>query len=615
MSSNGKRYIELGINHFSSFTDEIEKKCNEIATKDAFSQKGNLESIYLEFSVILNSHISLVLNSFHMSVLSGEYVPYGLYVKKLLDNECKELINKLKSVSCVAEIIPKISDFINKNIIDPIDLLVQYYGYFLQEIDEKINGISAECLFKVLPDSIKVTDELLAKSSYKSASKEVVKFIHHNLRLAILDYNISIDDSKLKELLLIHHTLSSESTSSFISDALKVKAALLIKKILLRENSDSQKYFMINNEIYNIKDSDFNIDSLGDFYDRTLVNSYSFSDFDNDKNSINLIFNKRKRCEKLSFEEYHLFIKYLRTLSKPNIEFVEKIWKEFIEEYRYFEKSEFIFDSKAYAISRHYLYNNLFSYFLSSSRNLSISDIDARLTKIEWYQEKENIFNYYPYQKLCFYLRDRIENEINLSNDAGANEFLQYMKKTLVTFERCYKWCVDNDYIPFQPNYDACLTSYNSDDKKFPVFIASSFILPVNYIKVAESLKDLRENVFNFKSRVESLRAMNKDRAELEEIKNNVKNTDKKHIEILSVFAAIVIFASTMATSYTKGIVFKEALQYMLISGYVMSIFVLLIWIISRDVFGKGKQIPRTHIFLISILTIATIFALYIVFY
>lgn len=607
------RYIKSCKKQLEQLINETNNQCENIS-KNELDKQGEKESfqlpLFIEFSIKLSPIVSKLFEEIHLSIISGEYIKYGSEATQKEIDYCNKRLEYITEIYSDPKIHTDISIIFSRSFFLPIKLVLEHYTYFLQEIEEKIKGVSGEYLFKDLPDSNKHIEGLSSNSLFQEGVNEAVKFIKYNIRLAILDYNLSMDNSKLKELLIIHDRLQEEKKDNIISGILKTKSAFLIKKILNRANSSNCRYYTIGSKTHATNESYFNTTSFTKLPKIVKINHLDSIISDNDRDQeIDRIKRDRDQEKTISFSDYHLLIKQLKSYSKNNLEHVESVWEEFRDKYKYLKTQNCLFNKRAYSTSRHYLYNNLFSYYLDRDNNLKIEDIETRLKKIEFFQEEEKIYNYFPYQKLCFYLTKKLKTEIINRDIKESKRYLDYFKTNLTTLKERYKWCIENDFIPFQPQHKECITAFIEKGITHHAFIASSFMLPVDYKEVEENIKILEKDYSKFTMRIDSLEDWNKDRESLSEIKENIQKSDKKHIEILGIFSAIVLFASTNIQLFDKITSIKQALQFMMVFGYVMILFIVMVWIISRDV---SKAVSKINWFIIGLISAGATFSIYL---
>lgn len=76
---------------------------------------------------------------------------------------------------------------------------------------------------------------------------------------------------------------------------------------------------------------------------------------------------------------------------------------------------------------------------------------------------------------------------------------------------------------------------------------------------------------------------MNKTKEEIEVLKSDIVDTEKKQIEILGIFSTMVLFVAGNIQIFTKVTSFATGLHFMFIFALCLSLFVLLIWIVSKS--------------------------------
>jgi hypothetical protein len=88
---------------------------------------------------------------------------------------------------------------------------------------------------------------------------------------------------------------------------------------------------------------------------------------------------------------------------------------------------------------------------------------------------------------------------------------------------------------------------------------------------------------------------ISKDKKEIKTLRSDMDNTDKRSIEILSIFAAIVLFIAGDIQLFTKMTDSILAIKFMFLFGFVLATFVLLIWFITRTDGFRFRNLGKIH--------------------
>jgi len=171
-----------------------------------------------------------------------------------------------------------------------------------------------------------------------------------------------------------------------------------------------------------------------------------------------------------------------------------------------------------------------------------------------------------------------------------------------------YEWAADSNFLAYQLPFKECLVDAPLDNKEtLSIFLASSFILPINFEKIRNEIQQIKTDFVKYKTMLDIHTSISAEKEEIKKIKIQIDQTEKKYIEILSIFAAIVLFASGEIQLFKDVQNPELAGRFMFMWGYGLAVFVLLIWMITRDYQIKVSNI---HWVLIVIFILATYIAI-----
>ena len=211
--------------------------------------------------------------------------------------------------------------------------------------------------------------------------------------------------------------------------------------------------------------------------------------------------------------------------------------------------------------------------------------------------------------------------------------------KTLLQSSKWSAGC----FIPFRPDFKGCLSSVDvGTDETLNIFLSTAFIVPIDYNTRNGKITELEANLVRYKSTLESFltskryteekllevnRILDAHKINLKEdfnlsakvIKSDVgeelKNAQRSNIQILSIFAAIVIFASSTIQIFTQTETVRDAAIFMLMFALSIAALFMLIWCIFH-VHSVSKSIEDTAIKIktnkiaIGIIVVTCLFAL-----
>lgn len=585
------------------------EKLLDLSSSEDFIEKNQ------DFTGSLDTLIKKCFIHLNLSVLKGEYV-----INKEFTDDLTKLEDSLDFFSTINfeddQLAKGIEEIITgtllARVIDPLRFAIKEYRGFYCAIKNKCSYP-----YRVSILNAKSKDDSLIDRTSRTYLRQ---FIDFNIELARIDHNLAIKEEVLQKLLLFLDAITQKQGDDKVQAILKDKCSYLIIKILTKYKHDPLKYYYaINFEDKSLNINGFKAGVYGEFLNKTsLLQNNSNSDTSvcpairEKVKNVKINFHKNEKLEK--YEDFLLLISDLKKSSYSTKE-IEKLIHCFNE--LGIESS--CFNEAAFTISGIYFENNLISKNLESDK-ISIEEIKTIFHSVKDKQEETQIFNYYPFLKISKILinRGKIEIAKEIIDFECLNGIVVLLKSHIEEeLFSSFEWCSDRNFLPFQlPFNECCLLKTDKDEKDktfMNLFLASSFVLPVNYQKVKNEIDKIKREIDELNAKIEFHKSINKEKTELEKIKNEIQKTDRKHVEILSVFAAIVIFASSSVQVYKSSISLNDSLRFMLVFAYSLAMFIVLIWMITRVDGFSGKKLPWTHWIVILILVVATISAFYTV--
>lgn len=238
-----------------------------------------------------------------------------------------------------------------------------------------------------------------------------------------------------------------------------------------------------------------------------------------------------------------------------------------------------------------YLYNNYFSLVINGKNtdNKTIKDLYNRIYSI---QKQYRLHNYFIHYKYLEYLNRFISNSI-YSTDTNPLIYELLYEYSIVVNR--FRHSIDNWKHPINPDldYDLCYDSMALKLENQTIRLFSLFHCPRNSNTIEDNYKILKEQYSILQKHFElsiQQSSMLKDqfheyqkKSELEganlhkDIQNDVKKTEKRSIEIITLFSAIVMFVAGDLQLFKNISDTKSAINVMLVFGFSLSVFVGLI--------------------------------------
>lgn len=559
-----------------------------------------LEETKLSTLEKLKNVASKLFEFFNLSVISGEYIK---------NNSAAEEINLIiAKVELASEIEIEdnlaatnyFSEQILNSFTNPIIAGLRHYLAFISFIQRRSTKVNSAVLFDIYTESER---KLIFRPELDFKVEERKEVFLFNLELAREDHTIAVDKDTLESLLLIKHSLKQIELKEWYHTILEQKCNYLIYKIIYRYEQDEKNYLYA----YNFKNLEIKKDDLecGIFKDYKSITESHYEErikktpFYNSR--IEEFYRRYSDNETIRFIDFHAVIKCYKD-DNNSIEQLKNLFENvFMPKYEVNKKGNSLkFDTRANEICYNYFYNNLLSLRIDFNK-LNDENIEEEIEKIRNLQDSIHVKNYFPFYKLLIFLSDRISI---LFSQPNLNYGL--IRSLMSNYESCLKYCLRNfdlcqeiQFLAFQLPYEECIVNKNIDGVQIDIFLASSFVLPLNYSKLQNEIEEFKENLLKFRTMLAIQEGIKIDKDKMEHIRKLIDQTDKRSIEILSIFSAIVLFVLGDIQIFTKLNTFDEALKFMLVFAFSLCLFVLLIWFITRPEGFSFKRMSSLHMFII----------------
>ncbi|HUW06937.1 MAG TPA: hypothetical protein VMW01_11815 [Williamwhitmania sp.] len=416
------------------------------------------------------------------------------------------------------------------------------------------------------------------------------------IRLYRLEIALSTNGERIKDLHIVKDVFEgSSSVSNELRELLIDKVDLLIKKVK-QTNAKRNIRYNINFTQFSNDTKEHPINYLKDF-DIDFTEEYI-----NEQHRQN---NKKGIAE--SFRDFFIEMKFFKEIE--SLEQAKKTFKRFEDLHSH---SQIDFDTWAYGISYNYLYNNILSLELKN-KDLSLKDIDEKIETVKIIQYQNSVNNYFPYKKLCSWIESKIDKDLSVATPNNVTKtYIDRFDVCLKKYRENIIWSKKHLVWPYQPRLEECIIITSSDS--IPIFCASSFILPINYDYEEGCLKKLEESLSLFQSVYKTSHYLEKELEDINNSKKEVQEALRKNIEILSIFAAIVLFVMGNIQIYSQVDTLNSAIAFTLAFGYVIAVFILLISLIIRSN-NEQKESKKHKIKVLWFLAISAIIFICIIFF
>ena len=499
-----------------------------------WSSKVSSNQSFVTGILKINQFISKWFVAVSKSVLCGEYISISDFEVEIDDFErCLEIENNPSVQKRKSELYNAFGG-LRTNIYNSL----RYYRSLVLLTKNKIKIVDEEgVLFSVFSSK---------RIEYKNVSdKYFSQFVSYVITVAKADHFFctEADDTVVSNLILMRNELSLEKEIDdhelkFIYSILYDKCSFLLKKAGR------------DNFVYSI---DFKINCLSNV-DMTID---GLSELDRKWNFINQSYNPQyaldinkweedQYYEKLNLSHFVLLMKHYQK-DHQSLHQATNLMRQFIRFYNKTKKKHSVlnsFDRYSLDTIYNYLHNCKFSICMSM-KNYSFDQLKKDLVRTDELQENTHIRNFYPYRKAALFLEKSIENELENENTTPKRiqEMIDLMEEVVIKYEKSITWCSGSKFYPFQLRFSECLITYKDhNDVDFHVFMPSSFNKPIKYADLREELIKLKSLLNSFKAQLSIQKRIQKETRELLSIKDKIDSTEKKYLEILGIFTAVITF-------------------------------------------------------------------------
>lgn len=514
------------------------------------------------------------------SLLGGEYLVF-----KESHNRAKNVFERYwtREHYCSKTIENDYSFSLKEKLYNQYELLDNYirelfydYTSFIISINEKIEPISHKYIFKATTNP----PVLNTGNKYFRFLKDLI------FPLCYIEHCLSFSEKNLERITILLELLKYEKGKETDERCLNVfesaiyKASFVLKKLLRKGDSfeilvDLQKAEITRSSIGNFPP---NIEELFSYFEN-IHEGQPYAEAVVKKNQ-QLIYEGKGTFMQMA----HLMNFYCAKCGSQQQ--IERLLSDFDLKYNniYGKSIKYNFDKYALCTLRNFMYNCKLSYFLQRDE-YTIEKLCVDIDKIENIQEETGVRNFYPYKKAIEFLIKKSKAKIE-ERDTSFNykKTIELLDSYINIFDNNIDWCQNHCFYPIQLLFKECVVTI--DDNK--IFLPSSISRPIDYDKLQKVREGFRNDIEFIRNSVIYI----KDKIDTESIKDELKNIEKRYLEIGGVLIGVVTFLFGSINIFSQQ---TSTPQHLLEStiwlGVILVIFALLLVLIIENWKGKINKI------------------------
>lgn len=512
----------------------------------------------LQRFLFLDRNSKLLFNSVVEIVMSGDYFSINEINKRL-----NVVINKLGNDFKIEAKVDDENDYINiYNVAQTYSNWLLNFRAFYAKVNNQLTDPTCDWSVDLYVEVDDTNNIIPTINSYTSLLSYIIKLFN-------IDFFLSDDKDQIETLIDVRNKLRDPSlnlrfNSIELRSILIEKCNLLLLKV---EKSKSKRYKYLLNGVEDKQHKE------SKYFSKYRIDLREKSNVEMLNSHISL-----KDDEDWQLMDYYVSMKYIKDESS-SIEDGDLLLKRFETSFNPVN----IFDRWAYNVSYVYLYNNILSLKLKN-RSVSFEELLKIYRSTLALQSKKSIKNYFPFLKISECINRIIKNKISSLSEIELRRYLSLLSKSNAKLSECFDWSRIHLKRSFQPFLSECVVEF----ERISIFTASAYTIPIDYAYVEEQIKAVKEESALSRGFVDTLRLNSRlieNTADKKIEKLQVENREllKKNVEVLSIFAAIVLFVVGNIQLFIQLTSLKSALLFMLVFAYAISMFVLLIRLTTRN--------------------------------
>jgi len=556
---------------------------------------------------ILNAASNKFYKELNFSVITGEYLEDLTIAASKIDSIDNFIVNLMGfDVPGFPNMLVLYQQVFSEGFLQPIRNSLQQYKSLLKHVERHItHQPGSSMIFHELNENRSGTSRMV------SVAITLAELFQINVTISEIDHRLSYDKNTFKSLLLSQHQLKKPEFAGPDLEIIKAKCEFLLYKLSFRLHQSKKKFDYVIDFNY----STVKLKEVSHFskYNEIIKGHYG-------KNVTVPAFNSRSAAAKIKYssspgtlnlDEYHALTKRYKDV-EPDIPALSDLKSKYGLLYdQLMVQPLSSFDKRAYDIAFCYIENNLFSLELKQKK-IDLSNWEAKLKSYTSRANSLNNSNFFPYYKILKeFLDPEIERQFRQNDEKSlliVKDLKGKYKENLDLLILNTEICEETEYLAFQADYQTSLTDItDSLGTTYKCFVSSAFVLPLEYTEYKDELETFKSKLTKYNAMYDVQELLQNDHRDIQVVKEEIEKTDKRHIEILSIFAALVMFVSGEIQIFSKLVDMREAVTFTLFFAYGLGLFVLMIWFITRPKGLKRASLSSMHYFIVAVFLIGMI--------
>lgn len=556
-------------------------KINDLETSEESDEENldEIESSYTKFYSEINSLQDTFFYLLHCSLLSGEYIS---------NNKALSTIDAIKDQILTAEKELFIFDsggFLNGTF-NLILKALKSYSHFINEVLKLYEQSISDNYLSDYSFSVSSNHKVDDYPTFYFIDDEHYNFFEVNVKICRLDHFNSCTDFYLEDLYGSKEKILEFKRPVFeeIVKVIIYKIDFLAKKWILRKQSD-----VPNAGSYSLDGIEQQWKITYKFYGAysEWINYLTFH-YEIDQREKNAVEIRKKKIQaaskgfsNLTLLEIHSLIKLYKD-DKKDFAKLEEIEKHLGTIDLHTLKCDF--DRYVFKLAKNYAANNLFSLRIKDEKNIN--------KIVDYFKGAINahyVFRPNPFlhSKFIEKVVDVIlSNRDNKNFEQLINEF-NYIDSTfddlILQYKKYFNWSKNHHNYIFLLPFDECLVephfvvSHNNVQLS-KIFIASSFILPVNTENLEAEYNDNLLKYQNLEIFITTLGSLDPLLNKIEVLNEAAKDREMRNIEVIGIFTAIITFVLASVPAYKFIDTFFESILFVIATASSMCLFIIVLF-------------------------------------